>query len=211
VYKHLSDHNVIRPGETVFGALEQSSIPVCPKLIVASNRIDRDMTRAMLHAEKMCQQPDRIPWSEGVHLASRAVRFWNQKDLQDCRAHAAENRQKFLSKLIEAAALQNDMISREKALKRQLHVEAMKSYYKKLRSALRPNGLCGGITKVEVKVNETLVAYTEKADVHRKCLNQNRRHFNQVAGTPFTIYPLSEVGTKATKFKMDKMPDGRAV
>jgi hypothetical protein len=25
------------------------------------------------------------------------------------------------------------------------------------------------------------------------------------------MYPLSEVGTKATKFKVDKMPDGRAV
>jgi hypothetical protein len=132
-----------------------------------------------------------------------------QKDLQDCRAHAAENRQKFLSKLIEAAALEDD-ISREKALKRQLHVEAMKLCYMKLRLALRPNRLRGGITKVEVKVNETLVAYTEKADVHRECLSQNRRHFNQAAGTPFTIYPISEVGTKATKFKMDKMPNGRA-
>jgi hypothetical protein len=237
VYNHLSEHNVMKRGEKVFGTLDKATIPVRPNLVVASNRIDRDMTRAMLYAEKTCRQPDRPPWSEVLHLAGKAVRFrktfisglknhtdvsdalsiicadlqWDvipsiplkaaktelqqaQKELKECRAHATENRQKFLTKMIESAALQDD-ISREKALKRQLHVEAMKSCYKKLRSALQPNGLRGGITKVEVKVNDTLVAYTEKADVHRECLQRNRKHFNQAAGTPFTIYPLSEVGT----------------
>jgi hypothetical protein len=107
--------------------------------------------------------------------------------------------------------LKND-ISKEKALKRQLHVEAMKSCYGKLRSALRPNGIRGGIlTMVKVKVQGELIAYTEKGDVHRECLSHNRKHFNQAAGTPWTIYPLSELGTKATKFKVDKMPDGRKV
>jgi hypothetical protein len=181
-YKHLEDHNVINRGNTVFGALDQSTIPVCPKLLIVSNRINRDVTRAMLFAEKTCQQPDRPPWSEALHLASKAVRFWKtyvsggrnstdvsdtlssicttlewdsipqiplkaaraelpqaQTDLKACRANAVENRQKFLTTLIEAAALQED-ISREKALTRELHVEAMKSCYKKLRSALRPNG-----------------------------------------------------------------------
>jgi hypothetical protein len=220
---------------------------------VAINRLDRDLTRALLHAEKTCRRKERPPWSEALHRASKAVRFWKtfisgtrnktdvsealssisavlewdvipspplkeaklelsqlQQDLKACRAHAAENRQTFLSTLVEAAALQND-ISRGKALKRQLHVEAMKACYRKLRSALRPTGLRGGITKVEVKIDGKLVAYTEKADVYRECLNRNKQHFNQAAGTPWTIYPLSEVGTKATKFKVDKMPDGRAV
>jgi hypothetical protein len=52
------------------------------------------------------------------------------------------------------------------------------------------------------------VAYTEKEDVQRECLKINRKHFNQAAGTLWTIYPLSQVGTQATKFKVDKMPDG---
>jgi hypothetical protein len=64
---------------------------------------------------------------------------------------------------------------------------------------------------VEVNVQGELIAYTEKGDVHRECLSRNRKHFNQAAGTPWTIYPLSELGTKATKFKVDKMPDGRKV
>jgi hypothetical protein len=208
VFKHLQDHNAFRRGETVFGAIEGSTIPVCPKLLVASNRIDRDITRALLYAEKTCRLPDRPPWSEALHLASKTVRFWKtfisgirtatdvnealsaicadlawdsipspllkdakleltqaQTDLKDCRAHAVENRQEFLSKLIDAASIQED-ISREKALKRQLHVEAMKSCYQKLRSALQPAGLRGGITKVEVKINGSVIAYTEKSDVH---------------------------------------------
>jgi hypothetical protein len=64
---------------------------------------------------------------------------------------------------------------------------------------------------VEVKVNGKLVVYTDKADVHRECLKHNYRHFNQAAGTPWTIYPLSEVGTRATKFKVNAMPDGSHV
>jgi hypothetical protein len=54
VYKHLADHHVLNRGATVFGALDQSTIPVYPKLLVASNRIDRDITRAMLYAKMTC-------------------------------------------------------------------------------------------------------------------------------------------------------------
>jgi hypothetical protein len=147
--KQLADHNVLNRSETVFGALAHYIISVCPKLLVTTNRIDRrDISRAMLYAEKTCRQPDRPPWSEALHLASKAVTFWKtfisgaknstnisdalssicadlkldeiptiplnaakieltqaQKGLQDCRAHAVENRQKFLSKLIEAERL----------------------------------------------------------------------------------------------------------
>ena len=253
LYKYLLQHNVMNRGEKVFTAIEHASIPISTSLIIAINRIDKDITRAMLYAEKLCRQPDRAPWSKVLHQASKAVRFWKtwisgsrtntdvsealssicailewdiipvvdlsgaklqltsaQKDLKACRAKAAENRQKFLTALVAAAAL-NDDISKEKALKRQLHVEAMKSCYRKLRSALRPPGIRGGITKVEVKVGNSLVCYTEKADVHRECLCRNRRHFAQAKGTPWTVYPLCCVGTSATRFRVDTMPDGSKV
>jgi hypothetical protein len=151
---------------------------------------------------------DRIPT---VSLKEAKIELAQaHTDLKACRANATENRQQFLTSLVEAAAIQND-ISREKPLKRQLHVEAMKSCYRKLRSALKPPGRQGGSTMVEVKVNDKLVAYTKKTDVHRECLQRNRRHFNQADGTPWTIYPLSEVGTRATHFKVDAMPDGSRV
>lgn len=52
LHKYLVDHNVLARSETVFGALETSVIPVCPKLLVATNRIDQDITSAMLFAKK---------------------------------------------------------------------------------------------------------------------------------------------------------------
>jgi hypothetical protein len=47
IYSQLFAHNVLKRANTVFTALEKSCIPVCPKLLVAINRIDRDITRAI--------------------------------------------------------------------------------------------------------------------------------------------------------------------
>jgi hypothetical protein len=68
VWKHLADHNVDNRAKKIFVAIAQSAIPVCPPLQDASNRLDRDLTRAMLHAEKKCLQKDRPPWSKALHL-----------------------------------------------------------------------------------------------------------------------------------------------
>jgi hypothetical protein len=37
---------------------------------------------------------------------------------------------------------------------------------------------------------------------------RNKKHFNQAVGSPFTTFPLSEVGVTATKFKTARLPDG---
>jgi hypothetical protein len=55
------------------------------------------------------------------------------------------------------------------------------------------------------------VAYSKKQEVKCETLNRNRKHFSQATGTPFTIFPLSEVGTTATKFKTAHLPDGTPV
>jgi hypothetical protein len=41
--------------------------------------------------------------------------------------------------------------------------------------------------------------------------NRNQRHFNAAAGTPFTVYPLSDVGVTEIAFKTSHLPDGSAV
>jgi hypothetical protein len=51
-----------------------------------------------------------------------------------------------------------------------------------------------------------VVAYTEKRDVEESQA-RNRTHFNQAAGTPFTVFPLSEVGGTDTAFKTSHLPD----
>jgi hypothetical protein len=64
---------------------------------------------------------------------------------------------------------------------------------------------------MELKVDGTTVAFTEKQNVERETKQRNKRHFNQPAGSPFTIYPLSQLGTNATKFKTNIFPDGMEV
>jgi hypothetical protein len=73
---------------------------------------------------------------------------------------------------------------------------------------LKPAGAKGGVTKVEVVIDGHTVAYADKNDVERETMARNEKQFNEAAGSPFTIFPLSEVGVTATKFKTARLPDG---
>jgi hypothetical protein len=66
--------------------------------------------------------------------------------------------------------------------------------------------------KVEVILDGiTTGAYTDKTDVERETQARNQKHFNQAAGFPFTLYPLSDVGVSATDFKTSRLPDGTPI
>ena len=82
ILTYFEEHNIFARAQVVFAALDASTIPISPSLLVAVNRLDRDITRAMLHAENQCRQPERPPWSHALHLASKAVRFWKTIHLQ---------------------------------------------------------------------------------------------------------------------------------
>jgi hypothetical protein len=131
-------------------------------------------------------------------------------DLARCRKEAKELRQTFLDDQIEAAATAEDS-TKEKMLKKIRHREAQLACFSKLSYALKPPGAKGGVNRVEVKVNGHIVAYTEKNEVERETQKYTRSHFNQAAGTPFTVYPLSEVGTTETQFRTTHLPDGKPV
>jgi hypothetical protein len=64
---------------------------------------------------------------------------------------------------------------------------------------------------VELEIDGEVVACTEKHDVEYITKSRNQRHFNAAAGTPFTVYPLSDVGVTETAFKTSHLPDGTAV
>jgi hypothetical protein len=129
------------------------------------------------------------------------------KELHKCRNRAAELRSNFIDERIEAAALAEDTTV-EKMLKKMKHSEAQTKFFGKLAYTLKPAGAKGGVTKVEVVIDGQIVAYTDKSDVERETLARNKKHFNQAAGSPSTIFPLSEVGVAATKFKTARLPDG---
>jgi hypothetical protein len=41
-----------------------------------ANAIDRQLTKALLHAQQKCSRPQTHPWSETLHLASLRLRYW---------------------------------------------------------------------------------------------------------------------------------------
>jgi hypothetical protein len=132
------------------------------------------------------------------------------KSLNQCRKEAKENRQTFLDDKIEAAAKADDTTT-EKLLKKLWHCEAQSACFTKLAYALKPAGNKGGVTKVELVIYGETVAFTEKQDVERETKQSNKRHFNAAVSTPFTVFPLSEVGTTETSFKTSHLPHGTAV
>jgi hypothetical protein len=71
-------------------------------------------------------------------------------------------------------------------LKKIRHKEAQSACFSKLSYTLKPPGTKGGVTRVEVKVQGSVVAYTDKHDVEQETQKYTRKHFNQAAGTPFT-------------------------
>jgi hypothetical protein len=112
--------------------------------------------------------------------------------LSQCRKEAQVNRQTFLDEKIEAAAQAEDTTT-EKLLKKLRHREAQSTCFSKLSYALKPAGNKGGVTsKVELVIDGETIAYTEKQDVERETKQSNKRHFNTAAGTPFTLFPLSD-------------------
>jgi hypothetical protein len=96
-------------------------------------------------------------------------------------------------------------------LKQIKHREAQSKCFGKLAYAMKPAGAQGGVTKVEVVVEGEVIVYTKKQEVERKIQKRNPKHFNQPAGSPFTIHPLSEVGVTSTKFKTTHLADGTEV
>jgi hypothetical protein len=115
-----------------------------------------------------------------------------------------------LDEKIEAAA-QADDTTTEKLLKKLRHRESQSACFSKLAYALKPAGNKGGVTKVELIIDGETIAYTKKREVERETKQRNKRHFNAAAGTPFTVYPLADVGTTATAFKSTHLPNGTEV
>jgi hypothetical protein len=153
---------------------------------------------------------DQLPQTNSMDDVKREL-MQAQKDLNKCRKEATALRKEFLDEKIEAAAIAEDTTS-EKLLKKLRHREAQSACFRKLTCALKTNGATkGGVTKVELKIGEDTVAFTEKSDVERETKRRNQAHFNQPAGSPFTIFPLSETDTTATNFKTDSLPNGHKV
>jgi hypothetical protein len=84
------------------------------------------------------------------------------QDLTNCPEVATKLCNYFLDKR-EAAALAEDTTTEKLIKKKICHCEAQFTYFRKL--ACKPLGAKGGVTKFEVVIDNTIMAYTEKKDV----------------------------------------------
>jgi hypothetical protein len=178
------------------------------KTLVSGLKTNTNVT-ATLHQIGKFLKWDDIPADTQMEEA-KAAQKEAFKGLSKCRKEAKELRKEFLDDRIEEAAKAEDTTS-EKLLKKLRHREAQTACFNKLANALKPAGHRGGVTKVEITVDGKTIAYTEKKDVDREVKNRNRHHFNDPAGSPFTVFPLSEVGVTETNFQTSHLPDGREV
>jgi hypothetical protein len=178
------------------------------KVLISGHQTQKEVSTALTTIGVQLKW-DTIPNNTNLADAKVAVKL-AQKKLNECRKEAKALRQTFLDTQIEAAALKEDTTT-EKVLKRMKHREAQSACFRKLAYAMTPTGSKGGVTKVEIQDQGETVVVTEKKDVEREVMKRNRRHFNQAAGTPFTTFPLSEVGVSETKFKTTTLPDGQPV
>jgi hypothetical protein len=70
-YKHLQENKVLHQFADLNLDAATSDDPS-----KAANSIDRQVTKALLYAQKKCSRPQSHPWSEALHLASLKLRYW---------------------------------------------------------------------------------------------------------------------------------------
>jgi hypothetical protein len=77
VTKYLTEHKVFEGAQTTQKMTDEHGLT--PPLAQAWERIDRDLLRACLHAERLTKSRDRPAWSPKLHHALLIVAYWKIK------------------------------------------------------------------------------------------------------------------------------------
>ena len=209
-----------------------------PTLRTMVNKIDTDITTAMLRAERKVRKSERPPWSPALKQASLTVKYYKllrqqhlsktvlstaiqhtlkqmdispeqpnspqdyqrllrkaQKHLQKTRREAQMHRMQYLETLLQRYKLLEDN-NMQHILRQIIRAEATKRCYKKLRWIMNPPK--PGVTFVDrVSPDGQPETLYDRTTLENAILQRNRRHFNQCAGTPFTIGKLRQLGWAA--------------
>ena len=213
------------------------------------NSIDKDITNAMLRAERRVRRSEKPPWSPALKQASLLVKYYKllrqqhilktdlstaiqhtteqmdttpvtpmkpqdyqsllrkaQKSLKKTRQMAQANRTQHLDTLLQKyELLQDDKM--KMIIRRIIQAEATKRCYKKLRWLTKPPK--PGVTFVErTKEDGTMETLYDREILENAILHRNQQHFNQCAGTPFTVGRLRELNWAADSALADSILHG---
>ena len=75
-HRHLTETNSFR---RLAELTAPDSVQTPDEVALLANSIDRQITRALLSAEKNCKKHKLEPWSEELHFASLHVKYWRLK------------------------------------------------------------------------------------------------------------------------------------
>jgi hypothetical protein len=76
IQKHLVANKVYTKSAKIFEAARAQAGRVSETLVMAINKKDTSITRAILMTELKCRRKPRAPWSKQLAEASITVRFW---------------------------------------------------------------------------------------------------------------------------------------
>jgi endonuclease/exonuclease/phosphatase family metal-dependent hydrolase len=188
------------------------------KIAKSGNLNELDITTQLENAASDAKFYDPIPTGfDDINFRLKEA----QRTLNEIRRNAADERQAFLQTLKERTALRKTPKDTEahkalKCIERQIH---SRQQFHKIRYALDPPNHQTLtkilVTKTEVYVNprsgghlerETTALVDTRAELEAAILSRNQKHFAKAKGTPFTVLPLTHLGSHQD-FDMQQTPD----
>ena len=134
------------------------------------------------------QQLESSPIQPQTHQDHQTLLWKAQKSLKKIRRDGHQHGEQHLDILLKRYGLLEDE-KMQKIIRQLICVEATKRCYQKLKWITKPPK--PGVTVVErPSQNGTTETLYDRTTVEQAILEQNQRHFNQCAGTPFTVGKL---------------------
>ena len=175
--------------------LKEASLQVkLLKLLFRQFVSNQPMTASIDHTTARINDNNNLPNPKTKQECQTLLRK-AQKKLRKIRRRAQEKRTEYLNTLVQQYALQGNQ-QMESIIKRIKKAEATKRCYAKLRWILHPPK--PGVTFVQrTTSNGTTKTLYDRQTLEHAILLQNKQHFNQCKGTPFTTGNLRKLNWAA--------------
>ena len=161
---------------------------------------------AIQHTQMRMQSSDTLPDVSTISLCQYHLRR-AQKALKRIRKKAYELRMEHLELLVARYNLSKDN-TKEAIVRKILKAEATKRCYRKLRRLIHP--LSSGVSYVQQECNGHLHTIMDRFELEQTILDRNQQHFNQCAGTPFTVGALRQLNWAADSPAAEDILNGQA-
>ena len=175
------------------------------KLHLTQARQKMDLSKAIQHTTTLMHNNATPSTPSTLQECQRLLRR-AQKTLRRIRRQALEKRTEHLETLAAKYKFSGES-DKAKIIKRIQKAEAIARCYKKLRWILHPPK--PGVTFIQQPDNNgTIQTLYDRQQIEQAILERNQKHFNQCAGTPFTVPPLKSLSWAADSILAEQILQG---